>query len=95
MIDVKQEGQGFKIGHSMITSETFIPEFIEDTNSDSVWVDIAGFGDTDGSLIEYINTFIDKKIFNVANDVKVIIPFTASQLLDARGGIVAQLIKLM
>ena len=79
----------------MITSQTFIPYFINDTNNDYVWVDIAGFGDTDGELIEYINTFIDKKIFNVAKEVKIIIPFTATQMSEQRGGIVAQLIKLM
>jgi hypothetical protein len=60
-----------------------------------VWADIAGFGDTSGDLIEYINTFIDKKIFNLAKDVKIIMPFTAAQIDDQRGGIVASLIKLM
>lgn len=47
-----------------------------------MWCDIAGFGDTSGDLIEYINTFIDKKIFNLAKDVKIIMPFTAAQIDD-------------
>ena len=82
VIDVKQEfkheDMSFKIGHSQVTSETFIPSFIKDPNNDYVWVDIAGFGDTDGDLIEYINTFIDKKLFLVAKEIKIIIPFTAA-----------------
>ena len=95
VIDVAQEGQHFKIGHSRVTSQTFIPYFIDDPEKNCVWADIAGFGDTSGDLIEYINTFIDKKIFNVAKDVKIIMPFTAAQIDDQRGGIVAALIKLM
>lgn len=57
---------------------TFIPMFIEDPDpeKDYIWVDIAGFDDTSGSLIEYINTFIDKKIFSLAKDIKIVMPFT-------------------
>ena len=79
VIEVVNEGSGFKIGHSRVNSETFIPLFVEDPdpNKNAVWVDIAGFGDSSGDLIEYINTFIDKKIFNIANDVKILMPFTA------------------
>ena len=54
-----------------------------------IWADIAGFGDSSGDLIEYINTFIDKKLFNVAQDVKIVMPFTAGQIDEQRGGIVA------
>ena len=82
VIDVKAEGQHFRIGHSRVTSETFIPYFIDDPEKGIVWCDIAGFGDTSGDLIEYINTFIDKKIFNLAKDVKIIMPFTAAQIDD-------------
>lgn len=98
VIDVKEGADShFKIGHSRVTSQTFIPDFIEDPdpNQPAVWVDIAGFGDTSGELIEYINTFIDKKIFNVAKDVKVIMPFTVSQIGENRGGLAAELLKLM
>ena len=79
VIEIKAQDKGFKIGHSRVNSETFIPYFMEDPDEtkNCVWADIAGFGDSSGDLIEYINTFIDKKIFNVAKDVKVIMPFTA------------------
>lgn len=58
-------------------------------------MDIAGFDDTNGTLIEYINTFIDKKIFGLAKDVKIVMPFTLGQVKDSRGGIFAKLINLM
>lgn len=97
VIDVRQGTEGFTIGHSRVTSETFIPKFIDDTdqNQSYIWVDIAGFDDTNGALIEYINTFIDKKIFNLAKDIKIVMPFTLGQVKDSRGGIFGKLIILM
>ena len=82
VVDVKLEGQGFKIGHSRVYSQTFIPTWVEDPNFNQLWVDIAGFGDTNGDLIEYINTFIGKKIFNIAKDIKIIMPFTCGEIQD-------------
>ena len=95
VVDVKLEGQGFKIGHSRVYSQTFIPTWVEDPNFNQLWVDIAGFGDTNGDLIEYINTFIGKKIFNIAKDIKIIMPFTCGEIQDQRGNLVASLLKLM
>jgi hypothetical protein len=60
-----------------------------------VWGDVAGFTDTSGDLIEFINQFINKKIFLIAKEVKIIVPFTVGQATDARGGVVSQIIKLV
>ena len=36
-------------------------------------------------LIDYVNCFVNKKIFNIANKISFIVPFTQTQLRDARG----------
>ena len=56
-----------------------------DASKNLLWVDIAGFEDSSGKLIEYINTFIDKKIFQIAKDVRILIPFTEKQFKEERG----------
>ena len=58
VIELKEPGEGyFKIGHSRITSQTFIPGFLEDPDASKnlIWADVAGFTDTSGDLIEFIN----------------------------------------
>ena len=53
----------FKIGHSMINSETFLPNFKKDEKNDLFYGDIAGLQDTSGVLVDFINSFMVKKIF--------------------------------
>ena len=49
------------------------------------FADIAGFKDTSGDLIEFINCFVNKKIFLRANTVKFLFPVTYNQLTNNRG----------
>lgn len=49
------------------------------------FADIAGFHDTSGDLIEFINCFVNKKIFLRANHVKFLFPVTHSQITTNRG----------
>ena len=78
---VIQVREGFKedfvIGHSLTSSQTFLPCFKK--LNDSLFVaDIAGFQDTSGDLVEFINCFVNKKIFLRANHVKFLFPVTYS-----------------
>lgn len=77
----------FKIGHSLALSQTFIPHFYQDSSSDNdlMFTDIAGLNDSDGELIDLVNCFVNKKIFNIASKVKFLIPFSYNQIGDARG----------
>jgi hypothetical protein len=81
----KQRNDEFKIGHSMSQSMTFLPHFQFDDKSDTVFADIAGLHDTGGELIDLVNCFVNKKIFNLAAKVKFIVPFTPMNISDARG----------
>lgn len=73
------------IGHSLEKSETFIPILIKSPLHDFSYVDIAGLQDTGGSIMEYVNQFINKKIFSMASKIRFIVPFTRDQIYDARG----------
>jgi len=50
-----------------------------------MFTDIAGLNDADGELIDLINCFVNKKIFNIASKVKFLIPFSYSQIIEAKG----------
>lgn len=65
---------------------TFMPQFtIDRERPDVVWADIAGLQDTGGQLISFINSFVNKKIFQLAKEVKFLVPLTSLQLSDSRG----------
>lgn len=53
----------FIIGHSDVNSETFLPKFLYDQYNDLLFGDIAGLQDTSGPLVDFINSFLVKKIF--------------------------------
>ena len=72
--DYKEE---FLIGHSASKSQTFLPYF-KQIDDKKFFADIAGFHDTCGDLIEFINCFVNKKIFLRANHVKFLFPVTHS-----------------
>lgn len=50
-----------------------------------MFTDIAGLNDADGELIDLVNCFVNKKIFNIASKVKFLIPFSYNQIYDSRG----------
>ena len=70
------EAEDFIIGHSSVNSETFLPKFIYDYQNDVHFGDIAGLQDTNGPLIDFINSFLVKKIFQVANSVRFLYVMT-------------------
>ena len=85
----------FNIGHSKAESMTFIPHFYKPEDQDSTYSDIAGLLDTSGDLFDYVNCFMNKRIFNQAKKVKFIVPMTRSQLDDARGGAIIKQIEII
>lgn len=96
VIDRKKYDSGLmKIGHSTNTSETFFPTQIRDPNSNLFYTDIAGLHDTGGQLMEYINQFINKKIFNLAKKVRILIPMTIQQIYDSRGQVVREQVEIV
>ena len=81
----------FKIGHSKINSQTFLPKFIIDKHDNSLaWVDIAGLKDTDGDSIEFVIGLINKKLFEITSGAKFIIPLTQEQMELQRGMLVRE-----
>lgn len=66
----------FKIGHDKAKSETFLPNFLFDNNSDNVFIDLAGLQDTNGELIQLINWIIYKQVFNIVHSFHLIVPIT-------------------
>jgi len=81
--------QGFKIGHSQATSETFLPAF-ERMQDDQYFVDVAGLQDTSGDLVEFLTSFVSKAIFTRARQVKFLFPVTQDQIKEGRGQCVRQ-----
>ena len=79
------ENKAFKIGHDQAKSETFLPNFLFDSNSGNVFVDLAGLNDTNGPLIQLINWIIYKQIFNIVHSFHLIVPITIGQITDAKG----------
>ena len=61
-----------------------------DENADILFADIAGLMDSDGELFDYINCFINKKLFTLANQVKILFPVPFDQLKLNRCGSVLQ-----
>jgi hypothetical protein len=53
-----------EIGHNNTQSQTFRPEPATIDNLNLMFVDIAGTDDTGGALIELINSFVSKYLFN-------------------------------
>ena len=85
----------FEIGHSKAESKTFIPHFYKPPDQNMIYSDIAGLMDTAGDLIEYVNCFMNKKIFNQAKKIKFIVPITKAQMKEVRGGPIVQQIEII
>ena len=64
IIELKTGQSGFEIGHSQKNSMTFLPVLKQSIKEpDLYYVDIAGFNDSGGDTIEFINCFMCKSIF--------------------------------
>lgn len=68
-------------------SETFLPTIGQDSERRSglLFVDIAGQDDRRGNLIEILNNFITKTLFNLAKSVRFMIVIDKHSLLGQRG----------
>ena len=97
VIDNKQvsPNEDFVIGHSSVNSETFLPTFLYDYQNDVYYGDIAGLQDTSGPLVDFINSFLVKKIFQLASSVRFLYVMTKKQLKDARGMQIRQQIRVL
>lgn len=60
---------------------------------DFLFADVAGLSDTNGILIEFINMFIIKCIFQRVKRVRFIVPITQAQITNNRGIGVREQIK--
>ena len=89
------EDVDFIIGHSDVNSETFLPKFLYDEGNDILYGDIAGLQDTSGPLVDFINSFLVKKIFQLASTVRFLFVMTKKQLKDMRGMQIRQQIKVL
>ena len=78
--------RAFKIGHQK-SSETFLPSIQSLAGEDGTYIiDMAGLKDLDGHLTEITNQFINKKLFNMVDNMVILIPFTMGSLNESRGG---------
>lgn len=97
VIDVKPEfkDNALRIGHSTAVSETFRPDTVVCKKSGMMFVDVAGFGDSGSYLVELINMFVDKHIFNISKSISFILTMTVGDTKDARGNGVRELINIL
>lgn len=97
VIDNKEASptEDFIIGHSSVNSETFLPKFLYDYQNDVYFGDIAGLQDTSGPLIDFINSFLVKKIFQLANSVRFLYVMTKKQMKEMRGMQIRQQIRVL
>jgi len=64
---------------------TYLPHFVHDGKSKIIYADVAGLFDTHGPLMEYINMFMIKGIFQKAKNMRFIIPLTLGELSQGKG----------
>lgn len=87
--------EDFIIGHSSVKSETFLPNFIYDYENDVFFGDIAGLQDTSGPLVDFINSFLVKKIFQMSRSVRFLYVMTKKQMKEMRGMQIRQQIRVL
>jgi len=84
-----------EIGHSGCRSMTFLPTQIKSPNSDMWYTDVAGLNDSGGALMEYINQLLIKKLFNMTEQVRLLIPLTHQQIESSRGQCVREQMEIV
>lgn len=72
-----------------------MPHFQKDFGSSNIYADIAGLNDTDGLLINFVNCFINKYIFNICGSIRFLVPITQNQIFEQRGQLVRQQVVLI
>lgn len=84
-----------KIGHSPNESQTFRPEFVPNDQLKMMFIDVAGFDDTGGMLIELINNFVIKQIYNNAKSVRFLFAITHNEIVSTKGQKLREFINLL
>ena len=74
--DAAAQNSAFKIGHNSASSETFLPNFLFDEVTGTVYIDLAGLNDTSGKFVKLINWMICKQIFNIVDSFHLLVPVT-------------------
>ena len=70
----------FKIGHKK-TSETLLPSMQDISGHEDMYIiDVCGLKDSDGHLTEITNYFLIKKLFNMIENLVILIPFTLESI---------------
>ena len=95
VIDQKAGLNHFTIGHSKSESMTFLPHFVADDEAGVVYADIAGLNDKNGDFVEFLNCFINRKIFLLSNSVRFIVPFTETQIKENKGQQARHLVQVI
>ena len=71
----------------MASSKTFLPHFKKKNEiAEILYADIAGLMDTGGDLIDFINCFVNKKLFSLSSKVRILFPIPYAQLYTDRSG---------
>lgn len=92
---VELKDNALKIGHSTAVSETFRPDTVVCKKTGMTFVDVAGFGDSGSYLVELINVFVDKHVFNISKSISFILTMTVGDTKDARGNGVRELVNIL
>lgn len=66
----------FAIGHSKSASKTFLPQFHRERNTYDLWADYAGLDDTSGDLIDILNCFFMRQIFQISKSIRILVPLS-------------------
>lgn len=96
VIEQKNPQGEFTIGHSVATSCTFLPHFKKKNETSNIlYADIAGLCDAGGELFDYINCFVNKKLFSLASRVRFLFPMPFGQLYQDRGGQILDQVRVL
>lgn len=71
-----QKYQIFAIGHEKHQSKTFLPQFQRELNTMDLWADYAGLDDTSGDLIDILNCFLMRQIFQISKSIRILVPLS-------------------
>jgi hypothetical protein len=84
-----------KIGHSSALSETFRPDAVVNDKTGLMFVDVAGFEDSGSPLVELVNVFVNKHIFNISKSVSFLMTITLNEVSNNRGQSVRELVNIL
>ena len=98
VIEQKEEFKAkklLKIGHSSALSETFRPDTVANDKTGLMFVDVAGFEDSGSPLVELVNMFVNKHIFNISKSISFLMTITMNEVTNNRGQSVRELVNVL